>query len=190
MITLLNSQVILMNFKIAFCLLSLFVVATPHAQDRFHSGQVIPEFGKVATVESDMKLDGNTTLSLCFDMANKSSDDAINQTLDSAARFINLNVESGADARNIKVAIVVHGQAAIDVTDSKFYSSKNDGRLNHNANVIAELQKNGTTIYVCGQTAAWLGINNSDLLPGVKMAPSAMTAHALLQQDNFALCPF
>jgi len=179
-----------MNFKFAFCLLSLAVVATPHRQDKFHSGEVIPEFGKVATVDSDMKLDGTTKLKLCFDMAEKSAADSINQTFGSAARFINLNVESGAAAKNIEVAIVVHGQAALDVTDSKFYSSKNDGKPNHNAKVIAELQKNGTTIYVCGQTAAWLGINNTDLLPGVKMAPSAMTAHALLQQDSFALCPF
>lgn len=179
-----------MNTKFAFCILTLAVVASPPQRDRFHAGKVIPDFGNVASVESDMKLDAESKLRLCFDMANKSGRASINQTFDSAARFINLNVESGAAAKNIEVAIIVHGQAAIDVTNSTFYSKTNEGRQNPNAKVIAELQKNGTTIYLCGQTAAFRGIGKADLLPDVKMAPSAMTAHALVQQDGFALCPF
>ena len=111
-----------MNTKFAFCVLTLAVVASPLQRDRFHAGKVIPEFGNVASVESDMKLDNETKLRLCFDMAGKSGRGSINQTFDSAARFINLNVESGAAAKNIEVAIIVHGQAAIDVTDSKFNS--------------------------------------------------------------------
>jgi intracellular sulfur oxidation DsrE/DsrF family protein len=168
-------------------LASLF--ATKQDKDVFHKGTVIPEYGKVASVDSDMELNSDTVLKLCFDVA-KTSDRSVNQSLDSAARFINLNVESGADANNVAVAIVVHGSAAIDVTNAKFYADANDGKVNPNAAVIAELQKNRTTIYLCGQTAAWRGIDKDDLLPGVKMAPSAMTAHALLQQDGFSLCPF
>ncbi|MFK7820740.1 MAG: DsrE family protein [Planctomycetaceae bacterium] len=179
-----------MNTKVAFCILTLTALASPHQKDRFHPGKVILEFGKVASVESDIKLDASTTLKLCFDVADKSGEASINQTFNSAARFINLNIESGAAAKNIEVAIVVHGKAAIDVTNSDFYTKTNEGRKNHNAKVIAALQANRTTIYLCGQTAAARGIRKADLLPGVKMAPSAMTAHALLQQDDFALCPF
>ncbi len=179
-----------MNTKFAFCILTLAFVASPPQANRFHAGKVIPGFGKVASVESDMKLDAETKLRICFDIAGTSRRGSMNQTFDSAARFINLNVESGAKAENIEVAIVVHGQAAIDVTDSKFYSKANQGRQNPNAKVIAELLKNRTTIYLCGQTAAGRGIGKADLLPGVKMAPSAMTAHAVLQQDGYGLCPF
>lgn len=179
-----------MNIKSALIFMALFMVACPQHSDQFHAGKVIPAFGKVASVDSDMKLDGETKLKLCFDVAEQSAGGSINQTSDSAARFINLNVEAGADPGNVKVAIVVHGQAAIDLTQSKFYSKSNDGKENPNVKVIEELQKNETTIFLCGQTAAWRGIDKSNLLPGVKMAPSAMTAHALLQQDGFALCPF
>lgn len=179
-----------MNIKFTLIVLTLLLFTSPQQADRFHAGKVIPEFGKVANVESDMKIDGETKLRLVFDVADKSGQSSINQTFDSAARFINLNVEAGAKRDNVEVAIVVHGQAAIDLTTSKFYAAKNEGKPNPNASVIAALQANGTSIYLCGQTAAWRGIEKSDLLPNVKMAPSAMTAHAILQQDGFALCPF
>lgn len=45
-------------------------------------------------------------------------------------------------------------------------------------------------VILCGQSAAASGIERVDLLPGVEMALSAMTAHALLQQDGYTLNPF
>lgn len=179
-----------MNLKLTVCfLISISLIPVFQQKDIFHAGSVIADFGKVATVDSDMELNAATKLMLCFDAA-ETSGNSINQTFNSAARFINLNAESGADAKNVSVAIVVHGSATMDVTNAEFYSAANKGKANPNAAIIAELQKNRTTIYLCGQTAAWRGISKADLIPGVKMAPSAMTAHALLQQDGFALCPF
>ena len=175
--------------KLTIAFLVVFSLVATQDKEVFHKGTVIPDFGKVAAVDSDMELTTETKLKICFDIA-KTSGRSINQTFDSAARFINLNVECGADKNNVSVAIVIHGSAAIDVTKPEFYAAANDQKANPNIDVIAELQKNRTTIYLCGQTAAWRGIDKDDLLPGVKMAPSAMTAHALLQQEGFALCPF
>jgi intracellular sulfur oxidation DsrE/DsrF family protein len=45
-------------------------------------------------------------------------------------------------------------------------------------------------IIVCGQKAAYYNVTSDDLLPGVKMALPAMTAHALLQQQGYTLNPF
>ncbi len=176
-------------------LVAVLILVVPFAshvqqEDAFHPGKVIPAYGKVAAVESDMELTKKTELKICFDSAEKSRGKSINQTFDSAARFINLNVGCGADASNVHVAIVLHGGAAIDATKSEFYGTDNDGKENPNAEVIAELQKNNATLYICGQTAAWRGIKKADLLPGVKMAPSAMTAHVLLQKEGFSLNPF
>ncbi|QEG22352.1 DsrE family protein [Mariniblastus fucicola] len=179
-----------MFLKLSVCFLVLFAaVAIPQQKDVFRAGSVIPEFGKIASVDSDVKLSADTELKICFDVAEKSGA-KINRTFDSAARFINVNVDGGADPKKVSVAIVVHGTAAIDVSKNEFYGNENDGIENPNAAIIAALQKNRTTIYLCGQTAAWRGIGKEDLLPGVKLAPSAMTAHALLQHDGYALCPF
>jgi len=35
-----------------------------------------------------------------------------------------------------------------------------------------------------------MDIREADLLPGITMAPSAITAHALLQQQGYTLNPF
>lgn len=48
----------------------------------------------------------------------------------------------------------------------------------------------GVRIIVCGQSAAHYEVATGELLPGVEMALSAMTAHALLQQEGYTLNPF
>ena len=40
------------------------------------------------------------------------------------------------------------------------------------------------------QSAAWANVEKADLLPGVKMALSAMDAHAILQHQGYSLNPF
>jgi len=91
---------------------------------------------------------------------------------------------------NIQLAIVVHGGAAFDLTNQEFFAAHKDGRKNASAAAIAQLQDHGVQIYLCGQSAAAHGITNADLLPGVKMSLSAMTAHALLQQQGYTINPF
>jgi len=65
-----------------------------------------------------------------------------------------------------------------------------DKKPNANADLIKTLIAYGVEIYVCGQSAAYYSVDNEDLLPDVKMALSAMTAHALLQQKGYTLNPF
>ena len=43
---------------------------------------------------------------------------------------------------------------------------------------------------LCGQSAAAYGITPENLIPGVEMALSAMTAFALLQQNGYTVNPF
>jgi intracellular sulfur oxidation DsrE/DsrF family protein len=90
---------------------------------------------------------------------------------------------------NINLAVVVHGGATKDVTNAGYYSEAIGGE-NANAALIAALVDANVEIIVCGQSAAFNGIANDDLLPGVKMALSAMTAHAVLQDKGYTLNPF
>ena len=70
------------------------------------------------------------------------------------------------------------------VTDDRY------GSENANAGLIAALIDAGVSIQLCGQTAAYRDIAKSDLLPGVGLSLSAMTAHAELQQRGYSLNPF
>ena len=64
------------------------------------------------------------------------------------------------------------------------------GENSAGAGLIAALTDHGVRIIVCGQSAAYYDVATDDLLPGVEMALSAMTAHALLQQQGYTLNPF
>ena len=158
--------------------------------DNFHPGIVITEFGPVATVEQDMEIPEGTEFRVAFDITQAATPGEMNRTLVSAARFINMHAEAGVNPENIQIAIVVHGGASWDLVQQAQYAVKNDGAENANIAAIETLLANNVQIILCGQSAAAHGIDKADLLPGVQMALSAMTAHALLQQQGYTLNPF
>lgn len=181
--------------RISKCLigaLAVSLLSCPAIADdtAFHAGSVITEFGKIATIDSDMLLPKRVKLKVSFDAASAAKPGEVNRKLDSLARFINMHVEAGVPLKNIDVALVVHGGASKDLARNAYYGAQYDGATNANAPLIKALVENGVEIYLCGQSAVYHDIQKSDLLPGVDMALSAMTAHALLQQDDYTLNPF
>ena len=91
-----------------------------------------------------------------------------------------MHARAGVDPERIEVAVVVHGSAVHDVS----------GDDSGSADLVAALVDHGVRIIVCGQSATYYEVGTDDLLPGVEMALSAMTAHALLQQQGYTLNPF
>lgn len=156
----------------------------------FHAGSVITNFGPVAKVDGREPLPAGATFSVAFDVAEAAKPGAINRTLESAARFINMHAEAGVPREAVRIAVVVHGPASFDLTNAAAYGKKHDGATNANLAAIAALINQGVEIHLCGQSAAGQGITRADLAPGVKMQLSAMTAHALLQQQGYTLNPF
>lgn len=156
----------------------------------FHAGSVIPAFGPVATVEGHSPIPATATFSIAYDVSEPGKPGSINRSIETAARFINMHVEAGVPRDAIRLAVVVHGQAAFDLTDAATYAGKHDGAANANLAAIATLLQHDVQFILCGQSAAALGIERESLAPGVQMALSAMTAHALLQQQGYTLNPF
>ena len=146
----------------------------------FTTGPAIEEYGPVADIDVTWSTPKDAVLKHTFDVAKRADDGALNRTLVSAARFINMHARAGVDTDSIKVAVVVHGEALRDVATG---TTSSDG-------LVAALVDHGVSIIVCGQSAAYYGVTAEDLLPGVEMALSAMTAHALLQQQGYTLNPF
>ncbi|WP_154223479.1 DsrE family protein [Marinicella rhabdoformis] len=157
--------------------------------DHFHAGKVIPEFGKIAEVEDMEALPENAQFKVSFDVAKQAKAGEVNRSFDTVARFINMHHAAGVKKEHINLAVVVHGGAVKDLTSDTYYQAKQKVE-NKNKALIKALHEQGVTFYVCGQSAAYYGVNQSDLLPGVKLSLSAMTAHALLQQKGFTVNPF
>ena len=153
--------------------------------ERFHAGTVVEGFGKIATIQAANPLAPDSVFKVAFDITEAAEPGNVNRHIDSAARLINLHHEAGVHEGNTQVALVVHGPAAMDLVKDEEY-----GGANANAPLIAALRKAGVDIVLCGQTAAYRDIAVEDLLPGVRMSWSAMTAHARLQQQGYTLNPF
>jgi len=173
-------------------LLPLLALAQPAAaqMENFKTGPVFEDFGATAPVQMDEPIAKDTLFHIAFDVKDAAEPGKLNRTIESAARFINMQVAAGVPEENIHLAIVVHGGASFDLTSQEFFAAHKDGKENASAAAIAQLQQHGVEFHLCGQSAAAHGISNADLLPGVKMSLSAMTAHALLQQHGFTLNPF
>jgi intracellular sulfur oxidation DsrE/DsrF family protein len=173
-------------------IVAVFTVATTPAlagPDDFVPGPLIPEYGNIVLVELDMPVPEETVMRVAFDVTNQADAGGLNRNITSAARFLNMHVASGVPAENIHLAIVLHGGSVHDVTRATHYEALLQ-TPNTNAPLIATLIEHGVEFYVCGQSAAYQDVENEDLLPGVNMALSAMTAHALLQQNGYTLNPF
>lgn len=159
--------------------------------DDFTYGPVFETYGRVAEIPGVAPIPDGTVLRVAFDIAEGAEPGEVSRRLDSAARFINMHARAGLEPMDVQVAIVLHGRAAWDVTTADWYAAHQDGAENANAELVAQLiDLGGVQFFVCGQTAAFYDITVDDLLPGVQMSLSAMTAHALLQQDGYTLNPF
>ena len=145
-----------------------------------HPGTLIPEFGSIADVEGATPIPTGAEFKVVFDASGRTEGE-LNRTLTTAARFLNMHAAAGVPAERQHLAVVVHGVAIGDVAR---------GSAGPNAALVAALLDHGVRIIVCGQSAVALGVAKTDLLPGVEMALSAMTAHALLQQEGYTLNPF
>jgi intracellular sulfur oxidation DsrE/DsrF family protein len=164
-------------------LASLFAAATAE-ETPFVQGSVMPEFGKVADIETSFEVPEGMTLKLSYDLASPAKDGALNRDITKLARFVNMHGKGGLAPAPMELALVVHGGAVFDVMK--------EGRDGANANraLVEALLENGVRIAVCGQSAAAQGVAPEDLIDGVEMALSAMTAHAVLQAQGYALNPF
>ncbi|MBN8430209.1 DsrE family protein [Microbulbifer salipaludis] len=170
-------------------LLALLFIAPLTLSAEFSKGPVITNYGGVAGVKQTVPLKGHEQFKVVFDVADQGDKDKANRRFENLARFLNMQARAGVPPEQIALALVVHGKAGFDLLSNPQFEKK-FGIKNPNAPLLKALQEQGVTIHLCGQSAAYYGIENAHLLPGINMALSAMTANALLQQQGYTLNPF
>lgn len=169
---------------IVFVAALLLAPAAYADQSRFSTGPVIAGYGPVADVEGAAPIPAHTRFKVVFDVSEGAEPGQVNHGIESAARFLNLHARAGVRLSDMRLAVVVRGSATRDVA-----VHPRPDENNANAALIADLIAHNVEVYVCGQSAAHYDVNASDLLPDVRLAYSAMTAHALLQQRGYTLNP-
>jgi intracellular sulfur oxidation DsrE/DsrF family protein len=113
----------------------------------------------------------------------------VNQQIGTIARFYNLHARHGVPKENLFGAAVVHGTGWMALLTDEAYQRRY-GRPNPSKALVEELIKTGARFAVCGQTAAFRGLRAEELLPGVQMAMSAMTALNVFYAEGYRLQPW
>ena len=177
-----------------FAMMALALVAAPAAAqeasfEAFSTGPVFADFGPHAPVEGMLAISPDAEFAHSFDVAKPADEGTRNRGIESAARFINMHAAAGVDPDNIRVAVVVHGKAVHDLLAAEALEAR-EMPTNGSAAMVADMLSAGVRFIVCGQSAAAYGVTGEDLIPGVELALSAMTAHAQLQQRGYTVNPF
>ena len=174
-------------YKIA--IIALFLSFSAVAQKTF---PVIQGFGAVFEVpEAEALIDVNQKYKIVVDITQgeKNPTKDLNKGYESVARLYNLYALAGLKKGNLDIAVVIHFEATPTILSDEAFQYEFQS-ANPNTQIINTLGEAGVKFYVCGQTAAYYGISPSDLLPGVDMALSALTAHAILSEQGFSSNPF
>ena len=166
-------------------LLAALIAAPVLATD----GPVFTGFGSHTPVEYDVAIPKGMVLRHAYDVA-AAAPGKRNPGFETAARFINSHVANGMAQRDVAVAVVVHGPAIAELAKTQIYAARNNGAVNASQPMVEAMLAKGVRFVVCGQAANMMGVKKADLLPGVELAISARSAHAILQAQGYTLNPF
>lgn len=178
------------QFRPHYVLLGIFFSLSMVAQTK-KSGPIISDFGKVWTVASqDFKIDPSMEFKAVFDIMDSPEDkDRLNTSIETAARFLNMHAQNGIPEDRLKIALVVHNKASKDIITNEAYQ-KRYGTDNPNHELIKALLDAGGQVIFCGQSSMSRGIEKKELIAGVQLSLSAMTALIQLQNSNYKLIKF
>ena len=167
------------------CFLLLFLSFQSIASEPV-KGPVIESYGPVYPVpEGSFNLQPDRQYKIIMDIAKGPNDPAeLNRSIESAARFLNMQARNGIKPENLKIALVLHGSATRSALNDEAFS-EHFVVPNASKDLIKALDAANVDIYVCGQSAAYNGYSAGDMLSEVKIAVSAMTVHVRLQQDGY-----
>ncbi len=155
------------------------------------AGPVITDFGEVFIVnEIDFVVDTSMEFKVVFDIMNSPDDHkTLNSSIETAARFLNMHAQNGVPLEQMKIALVVHSKASKDIMNNEAYQ-KRYGTNNPNIELIKSLLNVGGQIIFCGQSSMSRGISKEELISGVQLSLSAMTALIQLQNKDYQLIKF
>lgn len=170
--------------------MALFIGPLIFAQETA-SGPIIKVFGKVYQINSpDFEVDTDMHYKVVFDIESSPKDlNELNSSINTPARFLNMQAQSGVPIENMHLALVIHGDAYKDILRDSAYTERFQMN-NPNHDLIQALLTSGVEIILCGQTARHRKVSKEDMLPGVQMALSAMNALVQLQRNEYQLIKF
>jgi len=98
-----------------------------------------------------------------------------NRGLESAARLVNLYALEGMTGPRPQIAVILHFNATTAALRDEAHEKSPAGGSNPNRELVEQLIANGVEVWVCGQSVIRGGNPLSDVMPGIRIAQSAMS---------------
>jgi intracellular sulfur oxidation DsrE/DsrF family protein len=111
--------------------------------------------------------------------------DAIVEGFRRPANFLFLGDKNGVPRKNMHLAIVIWGTATHSLLKNEAYKAAK-GADNASIPLLEALSEAGVQVIVCGEALINRKLNSADLLPFVKVAPTATMALATLHAQGYA----
>jgi intracellular sulfur oxidation DsrE/DsrF family protein len=165
---------------------------TPAVPGQQRSGPVIQSTGMSIKVDDPTFVapDGHVFRAV-FEINTGGGDSVVvNEQLTNVARYLNVHARHGYARDQVFSAAVVHGSGWTALLTDEAFAARFGGKPNPSRRLVEELVQVGTQVVLCGQTAGVRGIRREELLPGVKVAISAMSALEVLQSGGYRLIPW
>ena len=109
-----------------------------------------------------------------------------NRGLESAARLVNIYELEKMTPGRPKIAVILHFNATAAALNDAAHAKTAGGGVNPNGELIGKLLANEVEVWVCGQSLIRSGHALTDVLPGIRIAHSAMIFNLNRQTDGWA----
>lgn len=154
------------------------------------SGPVIESAGPTVMVDNPtFALPAGHVFKAVFEI-NRGDTAVVSEQLTTVARFLNLHARHGIPRERVQAAAVVHGSGWMALLTDSAYGARFAGRPNPSRRLVEELLADGVPLVLCGQTAGMRGVRREELLPGVQVAISAMSALNVFQAQGYQFNPW
>jgi intracellular sulfur oxidation DsrE/DsrF family protein len=126
---------------------------------------------------------------IVFDITADAKPGEVNKGLERVARLLNLYGAAGLKATDVKLALVLHGEATKSVLLDEAYSERFGAEKNPNREVLRTLKKLGVDVFVCGQALSYKGFAPKEVDGDIPVAAAALTVITNRQSDGYAYVP-
>lgn len=113
----------------------------------------------------------------------------INSALINIARLLNLHALGGVKKENLHVVAIVHGPATTSIMNESSYK-KRFKVSNPNSGLIKELLGADVRIIICGQSMLARNVSEGNLIEGIEISISMLTAYTTFQLQGYAALTF
>lgn len=124
-----------------------------------------------------------------FDATSDAKPGDVNKGLDRVARLLNLYEVAGLKIQDVRITIVLHGDATKSVLNDGAYKERFQIEQNPNLPLIRELQKCGVEVLVCGQALNYKGFSDGEVAEEIPIAAAALTVVINKQTDGYSYVP-